>query len=118
MADEVPVGMKIREFLRQVFGSRLNAHLEIELAQLRQDFEARLQERDQRCAELQSDIERLRGKVAEYELVLIPLTSGIRLGGNPTPPSFSDPIIERSSWQATLAEHLAKQQAEEVEEPQ
>jgi len=118
MADQVPLGLRLREFLRYLCGSRLSAHLELELAQLRQDFEARLRERDERAADQQAEIERLRAKVAEYELVLIPLSSGIRLGPPSSPPSFPDPIVERSSWQAIRDEHLARQEAEPALEEQ
>ena len=76
MDATIELGEKIRRFLRQVFGSRLTSHLEEELMVQRDDFGVRLREREVYIADLKHEIERLRSKVAEYELVLIPLKTG------------------------------------------
>ena len=74
--DDETLGMKIRMWLRDLFGSRLNAHLEEELMRLRADFETRLQERDRLISDLREEKAQLTAKVDRYEMVIIPMTSG------------------------------------------
>ena len=112
MANETPgIGERIRTFLRQLFGSRLTSHLEDELFRLRSDYEVRLRDRDHYISDLKSDIERLRAKVAEYELVLIPLTSGGLLGPRPPrQPLNTLTVDETGSWAAEQARWYREQE--------
>ncbi len=73
--DVENLGLKIRTFLRNLFGSRLNAHLEEELLRLRSDYETRLMDRERTIAELREQAAQLSSKVDRYELVLLPLAS-------------------------------------------
>lgn len=114
MASEtIAVGEQIRMFIRHVFGSRLTQHLEEELLRLRSDYDLRLRDREQYIADLRSDVERLRSKVAEYELILIPLTSGGLFG--PKPPRIPNNTVatdEPGSWAAEQASWYKKQEEE------
>src|ERR1035437_8644523 len=83
----------IRQFFRDLLGSRLTAHLEIEMLRLRTDFEQRLMEKDVTIAGLREEKQMLLSKVATYENVIMPHSS--RAGAEvvayqkPTKPSFS-----------------------------
>lgn len=114
MDDKIDVGEKIRTFLRQVFGSRLTNHLEEELLRLREDYETRLRDRQMYEADLKAEIEQLKSKIAQYELVLIPLTSGGLLGPKRTPVAYEE--IPPNSWQAEQAAYYKKQEQEEQAE--
>lgn len=117
------MGKKIREFLRDLFGSRLTARLEEDLLRLRTDFETRLQEKDRLIEEVRAEKALLLSKVALYELTLMPRAS--RAGAEvvsaqkPTKPTFSmdfnsPPVV--SKWQQTVNEHEEKLRKEEEEE--
>lgn len=108
------IGVQIRKFFSDLFGSKLAQRAEIELVQVRQDFETRLREKDLYAVDLKDEITRLRSKLAEYELVLIPLTSGGLFGPKKTP-STLEPIVEPSSWRA-MQDAFYKEQ-EEAEKP-
>jgi len=73
--DEQNLGFKIRQFVHDLFGSRLVQQLENDLANLRNDYDRRLQERDETVADLRSQLATTRTKLELYENVLIPLTS-------------------------------------------
>lgn len=116
MANEVvAVGLRIRQFIRQVFGSRLVSHMEEEMMQMRNDYELRLRDKDLYVADLKEEITRLKGKVAEYELVLIPITSGGLFGPKRTPPTMES-VIEPNSWQSAQKRFYDEQEAELAKE--
>lgn len=96
------VGLEIRKFFRDLFGSRLNAHLEEELLRVRQDCEERIQEYVQQCAALRQEISQQAAKIEKYEMVLLPMVYG-NLGGHKTP-TF-EPSIEPDpdSWASIRA---------------
>lgn len=112
-------GKRIRQFLRDLFGSRIAEHLDLQIVQLRQDFELRLQEKDRLIASLYEERQLLSSKVAMYELTIMPHAS--RVGAEvvayqkPTKPKFSmvDMPAPQSRWQKVQAEH-EKQLAEEA----
>lgn len=72
---ELMDALRIRTFLRDLFGSRLTAHMEEELLRTRLDFEARIMDRERIISDLRAEINQLNGKIDRYELVLLPLTS-------------------------------------------
>jgi len=111
--NETPLGVRIREFVRAVFGSRLASHMEEELLRVRNDYEVRVRDKELYIVDLKDEITRLRSKLAEYELVLIPLTSG-GLFGPKKPVSTLEPIVEQNSWKAEQ-DRFYKEQAEEAE---
>lgn len=113
------LGIKIRKFFSDLFGSKLAQRIEIELIQVRQDFESRLREKDLYAVDLKDEITRLCSKVAEYELVLIPLVSGGLLGPK-KPLSTLEPIVEPNSWRAEQDRFYREQEETEkqkVKEP-
>lgn len=113
--NETPIGIKIREFLRAVFGSRLTAHMEDELVRVRNDYETRIHDKEMCIVDLKDEISRLRSKVAEYELVLIPLTTGGLLGPKRTA-STLEPIVEPNSWRAEQGRFYREQEEAEKQE--
>lgn len=118
------VGAAIRNFFHELFGSRvadtLSAQLESkrdDILVLREDFAARLQEKDMVISDLKSEVVRCHNKIENYELVLIPLSGKgtTNIFGSPAPnePTF-EPFSDSSDsdWQGVLAEHDKRQQAE------
>ena len=112
--DDETLGMKIRMWLRDLFGSRLNAHLEEELMRLRADFETRLQERDRLISDLREEKAQLTAKLDRYEMVIIPMTSGSLL--SPRKPlvtldekeTGTDSLV--GHWQAIQRNHDREQE--------
>jgi hypothetical protein len=115
-------GARIRQFLRELFGSRLTSRLELDLILLRQDFEVWAQENKVIVAGLREEKQMLLSKVATYEATLLPYAS--RAGAEvvayqkPKKPAFSfvDIPAPKSRWQQTQddwEEQLAKEAEEE-----
>lgn len=65
---DATLASKIRQWLRDLFGSRLVEHLEEEKFRQQRVYEERLDERDREIARLQGEIARLTTKFDEYEL--------------------------------------------------
>ena len=80
------LGARIRQFLRELFGSRLAERLELDLLNLRSDMERQLQGYEVLVATLREEKQQLMSKVATYELVILPHASRAGIGG----PSFSN----------------------------
>jgi hypothetical protein len=112
----------IRQFFRDLLGSRLTAHLEIEMLRLRTDFEQRLMEKNLSIATLREEKNLLMSKVTMYELTIMPHAS--RVGAEvvayqkPTKPAFSfmDIPAPKSRWQQVQDDHDAQIAKELVEE--
>jgi hypothetical protein len=118
-----PLGKRIRYFFRDIFGSRVLEHLELEKIQLREDFEKRLQDKDNIIASLREEKALLMSKVTMYEMTIMPHAS--RAGAEvvayqkPIKPAFSfvDMPAPKSRWQQVQDEHekqLAIESAEEA----
>ena len=117
MADQ-SIALTVRDFLADLFGSRLAMERQNELFRSRDDLEARIFDKEQIIAEYQARIADLQAKVDRYELIIIPLTSP--LGG-----AFStkrerqpfEPITDTaSSWDAVQAEYYRKEAEAAAEE--
>lgn len=117
------LGARIRQFFRELFGSRLVARLEEDLLRLRQDFESRTQEHQSVVASLREEKSLLMSKVAMYEITLLPHAS--RAGAEvvayqkPIKPAFSfvDMPAPKSKWQQVQEDYekqLEKELAEEA----
>lgn len=100
MDDETEMNaLDIRLFFRQLFGSKLVDRLEDDLLTQRADFSARLNEKDILISELRAEKQELKGRVAELELVLIPLKHGpVISAGEKTFQTSLEP--DPGSWQA------------------
>lgn len=103
---------RIRIFLRELLGSRLVERLEEDLLRQRQDFEARLQDKDQVIADLRTEKATLLGKIIMYERTLLPLSSragsDIVNASKPQRPNFGlDFSAPRpvSRWEQVQADH-------------
>ncbi len=114
-------GAKIRQFFRELLGSRLAEHMEAELLRTRNDYETRLHDLQVIIASLREEKQMLMSKIAVYELTLMPHAS--RAGAEvvayqkPKKPNFSfvDMPREKSRWEVVQEEH-EKQLAKELEE--
>ena len=112
---------RFRQFFRDLLGSRITEHLEIELLRLRSDFEQRLMDKEQTIASLREEKSLLMSKITMYEMTIMPHSS--RVGAEvvayqkPIKPSFSfmDIPAPKSRWQTVQDEHDA-QMAKEIEE--
>ena len=117
-------GSDIRQFFRDLFGSRLIQRLEEDLLRLRNDFEARLNDKDIQLAMLREEKQQLQAKVALYEITIMPRASvqgaEVVAYSKPTKPSFSREMFNSppaiSSWQKVQIEHEAQMQKEIEEE--
>ena len=115
-------GARIRQFLRELFGSRLIAQLELDLLRLRTDMDQRLQDKDRTIATLREDIQRQQSKIAVYEATIMPHSS--RMGAEvaayvkPVKPTFSFNDIgpTKSKWEQVQADHEAQMRKELAEE--
>jgi hypothetical protein len=116
-----PLGKRIRLFFRDLFGSRVSEHLELELITLRQDYDHRLQDKDLTIATLREEKNLLMSKVTMYEMTIMPRSS--RIGAEvvayqkPTKPNFSfvDVPPPKSKWEMVQEEH-EKQIQKEIQE--
>lgn len=118
------LGARIRQFLRELFGSRLAERLELDLLNLRSDMERQLQGYEVLVATLREEKQQLMSKVATYELVILPHAS--RAGAEvvaynkPKKPSFSfvDTTPVKSRWQQYQEDYAKAEEEKEVKEKQ
>ena len=119
MDEQATVGIRIRQFFRDLLGSRLTDHLETELLRIRNDYESRLLDKDRIISDLRSDLVALSGKIDRYELVLLPLTSPVGDLFRPKRDVALKATTDKSApstWEEIQAEHYAQQAAEAAEE--
>ena len=110
-------GAGIRQFFRDLFGSRLIDRLEMDLTRLRNDMDERLFEKEKIIASLREEKQLLMSKVAMLETVVMPRAS--REGAEfvrhqtPTKPNFSfvDMPPPKSKWEQ-YQESYYKEEAE------
>lgn len=124
------MGSEIREFFRELFGSRVIQILELQTLQLRQDFEQRLQDKDQVIAELRAERAIMQGRMVIYENTIMPLASraGAQVVASSTPtilkPNFPASAsafaaqLPKSRWEIAQEEHYRRQDEEEAEKAQ
>jgi len=121
-------GAVIRQFFRDLLGSRYMEHLEEELTRLRQDQDRSLHEKDVIIATLREEKQQLNTKLIVYENTVLAHSS--RMGAEvvayqkPKPPSpkfdFSSLPPTKSRWQVVQEQHdtqMAKELAEEAKAP-
>ncbi len=108
------MGFKIRQFLREVFGSRVSAVLEETVMRVRADCEDRLRDKDEVIADLRTRLAQIEMKAELYEKVLIPLKSPV---GNLLQPKdrpvFESSVESGSSWSAIKNSWMAQEFSEE-----
>ncbi len=115
-------GAVIRQFFRELLGSRLVEQLQNDLLRLRNDYDQRLHDKDVMIASLREEKALLMSKVAMYELTIMPHAS--RTGAEivayqkATKPAFNFLEIppEKSRWQKVQEEHDAQMAKERDEE--
>lgn len=106
---------EIRQWLRELFGSRLVANLEEELLRTRDDFETRSVEYKERISELRSEIAQQAAKIEKYEMVLLPMVYG-KVVSQPKPEFDMTEIVDENSWAAIQARWEKKQEEEDAVE--
>jgi len=120
------MGSKIRKFFRELFGSRLVESQELQLLQLRQDYEHRLLDKDQVIADLRAEKALMLGRMSIYENTIMPLAS--RAGAqvvaatNPTTPkkpnfAIADIMSQmpKTRWEIEQEKFYAARDAEDAE---
>lgn len=121
-------GAQIRDFFRELLGSRLVEHLEAELIRLRMDCDARLRDKDDVITQLRADKAVLDMKVIQYENELLAKNS--RAGaavvaareGKPAKPSWAgNPEafvnqLPKSRWEQYQENYYQEQDRLDLEE--
>lgn len=121
-------GAEIREFFRELFGSRLAERLEVDLINIRNDYDLRLRDKDDVITSLRAEKAALEMKVTQYEHELMPLKS--RAGaavvaaseGKPTKPSWTADTtaflnqLPKSNWEKYQEDYYKEQERLEAEE--
>src|ERR1035437_7621422 len=118
-------GALIRQFFRELFGSRYTEHLECEITRLHSDQDRVLHDRDVQIASQREEIARLNSKIVIYENTVMAHSS--KMGAEvvayqkPAPPkpnfSFVDMPPTKSRWQVMQDQHdeqIARELAEEA----
>ena len=121
MYSEETFGATIRTFLRELFGSRLVERLEADLLTFRNDYEARLHDKDVIIATLREEKAQLSNKIAMLEVVVMPRSS--REGSEyikaqkPVKPNFSfvDIPPTKSKWEVYQESYYKAEEAAEKE---
>ena len=111
-------GKSIRQFLRDLLGSRLAEVMQTEILRLQMENQQLRQDKDQTIAELRSEKAQLAATVSLYQMNI-----NARVGIDPTRKraekpsfaSFESPRV-KTSWQAEQEEHDARIEAELAEE--
>lgn len=106
------LGLTLRKFFRDLFGSRLSSHLEEELERNRADYEVRITELNQQIANLRAEKAQLSAKVEQCEMVLLPLVYKTAVGPK-HPPDFVNLPPDPNSWASIQAQWDKDQNAEE-----
>jgi hypothetical protein len=104
------IALSIRTFFHELFGSQVSQILEQHILALRQDYEVRLQDKNDVIQDLREQNAVLRSKIAQYELVLIPLANPTS-AEKTTFSAFNEP----SSWQQMQADwYRSQEEPEEI----
>lgn len=111
-------GARIRQFFRELFGSRLVEQLQEDLMRLRNDRDQQLHDKDQVILSLREEKQLMMSKLAAYELTLMPHAS--RQGAEyvktvkPLRPDFSfvDIPAPLTKWEKLQQDHEAQMQKE------
>ena len=117
-------GLQIRQFFRDLLGSRAAEILDAELITIRNLYDERLHEREMRIAELKEELGILKAELEQFKMKY-PLPLASLYGPTPKPPVF-EPFTEPSpnSWAAIQDRWYREQETEngiprqERQEPQ
>jgi len=88
------IAQTIRQFFRDLFGSRLVDTLELRILEIQQETERRIGDKDRMIDMLQSDLANLRVKMESYETIILPIVSPV---GNLFKPKPEPRTLERLS---------------------
>ena len=109
------IAQRVRQFFRDLFGSRLIQRLELDLLELREDYDHRLTEKQEVIDALRVDLAQARAKLELWETVIIPVASPVANLLHPKPKQTFETVAgpEPGSW-AAIQEKWYRQQAEEA----
>lgn len=110
-------GKDIRNFLRDLFGSRLAEVMQTEILRLQMENQALRHDKDQVIAELRSEKAQLTATIAMYQINInrrVGIDPTAKKPEKPSFASFTSPPV-KTSWQAEQEAHEA-QIARELEE--
>jgi len=113
-------GKSIRQFIRDLFGSRLAEVMQTEILRLQMENQLLRQEKDQIIAELRSEKAQLNATVAMYQINInrrVGIDPTAKKPEKPSFASFQSPPV-KTSWQAEVEAHdvqIARELAEEEE---
>lgn len=105
------IAEQIRQFFRDLFGSRLIQRLEYDLLETRNDYERRLAEKNELIDALRAEIMSVRAKMELWEQVIIPVASPVGKLFSPKREQTFEAITgpEPGSWAWVQAEHARKE---------
>lgn len=112
------MGKRIRQFLRELLGSRLVEHMEVELLRLQSDLQQLRQDKDEVIADLRNEKAALTAKLAIFEFSLqqkVGIDPSQRSARKPSFAAFAEPR-PMTPWQVVQAEH-EKELEKEAAEP-
>jgi hypothetical protein len=124
MPYEESYGARIRQFIQELFGSRLTAHLESEILRLRNDHDRALHDRDIQISTLKEEKQLLQSKITAYEFAVLPRTSraGAEVIAYQKPAlskpnfSFADIGQTKSKWEVFQENYYKEEAAKEAAE--
>jgi hypothetical protein len=111
-------GKSIRQFLRDLLGSRLAEVMQTEILRLQMENQQLRQDKDQTIAELRSEKAQLNAAVLTYQLNInqrVGIDPTRKRAEKPSFASFTSPKV-KTAWQAEQEEHDARIEAELAEE--
>jgi hypothetical protein len=112
------IGKSIRQFLRDLLGSRLAEVMQTEILRLQMENQQLRQDKDQTIAELRSEKAQLTATVALYQMNInqrVGIDPTRKRAEKPSFTSFTSPKV-KTAWQAEQEEHDARIEAELAEE--
>jgi hypothetical protein len=111
------MGKRIRQFLRELLGSRLVEHMEVELLRLQSDLQQLRQDKDEVIADLRNEKAALTAKCAIFEFSVnqkVGIDPSQRTPKRPSFSSFEEPR-PMTRWQQVQMEHEKQLEKEELE---
>jgi hypothetical protein len=111
-------GKSIRQFLRDLLGSRLAEVMQTEILRLQMENQQLRQDKDQTIAELRSEKAQLAATVSLYQMNInqrVGIDPTRKRAEKPSFASFESPRV-KTSWQAEQEEHEAQIEKELEEE--
>lgn len=108
------LAVTIRTFFRDLFSSRLTDHMTEELMRLRQDYEARLHDKERAILDLREQLSAAQARLDRWEMIIVPLAHPVKERRDPTLQASSEP--RTLTWSEVQLEHDREQARLAMEE--